>query len=215
AGSRVDDPDLLGRLRAELDAFESAGGRAVAISQDKLGTDTVVVENRAGAMSLAEALADLGHRRFAVLAGPPDLLTARDRLTGFREGLERAGAQVRAEHVVHGDFTRDGGYAAMARLLDRRDDVTCVFAVNDVMAVGAMAVMRDRGMTLPEAMAIAGFDDISTLRDVTPSLTTVRLPLERLGSTAVELMTQPLAETPRVRRLKGEVVLRASTPPTR
>jgi len=212
-GSRVQDRALLDRLATEVRAFEQAGGRVAFISQRKIPADTVVVENRGGARALAEALAGLGHRRFAVLAGRADLLTARDRSAGFREGAGRAGGHVAAEDVVHGGFTRDGGYAAMAELLDRGTDATCVFAVNDVMAVGAMAALRDRGVALPSGMAVAGFDDIATLRDVTPALTTVRLPLEELGADALEMVVQEPAEQPRVRRVRGEVVLRESTPP--
>jgi LacI family transcriptional regulator len=212
-GSRVQDRDLLDRLGAEVRAFEQAGGRVAFVSQRKIPADTVVVENRGGARALAEALCGLGHRRFAVLAGRADLLTARDRTAGFREGATRAGARIDATDVVYGGFTRDGGYAAMNELLDRGTEATCVFAVNDVMAVGAMAALRDRGVALPSGMAVAGFDDIATLRDVTPALTTVRLPLEELGAGAVEMVLQGPADQPRVRRVRGEVVLRESTPP--
>jgi LacI family transcriptional regulator len=76
-----------------------------------------------------------------------------------------------------------------------------------------MAALRDRGVPLPSGMAVAGFDDIATLRDVTPALTTVRLPLEELGAGALEMVLQEPAEQPRVRRVRGEVVLRESTPP--
>ncbi|MGH3712723.1 MAG: LacI family DNA-binding transcriptional regulator [Micromonosporaceae bacterium] len=218
AGSRDDDPDLLRRLGAELTGFASTGGRVVLIGQRALGLDTVVVENRSGARALGRALLELGHRRFGVLAGPRGLLTARDRLAGFREALRHAGAELPDPYVIHGEFTRDGGYAAMSQLLDRAADAstpgaTCVFAVNDVMAVGAVAALRDRGVRVPDEIAVAGFDDIDTLHDITPALTTVRLPLERLGATAVELMTQPPADRPRLRRIAGEVVVRASTPP--
>lgn len=213
AGSRVDDDHLQRRLRAELDAFESSGGRAVTISQNQLSTDTVVVENRAGARALAGALAGLGHRRFAVLAGPRGVLAARDRLLGFREGLARAGVRLPAESVWHGEFTREGGREAMSRLLATGLDATCVFAVNDVMALGAMCTLREAGVAVPGEVAIAGFDDINTLLDVTPSLTTVTLPLEQLGASAVDLLAQPPAPRPRLRRVKGEVALRESTPP--
>jgi LacI family transcriptional regulator, galactose operon repressor len=212
-GSRVQDRDLLDRLAAEVRAFEQAGGRVAFISQRKIPADTVVVENRGGARALAEALCGLGHQRFAVLAGRTDLLTARDRTAGFREGVTRAGGRVDADDVVYGGFTRDGGYSAMNELLDRGTEATCVFAVNDVMAVGAMAALRDRGVALPSGMAVAGFDDIATLRDVTPALTTVRLPLEQLGADALEMVLQEPADQPRVRRVRGEVVIRESTPP--
>ncbi|MHA6621751.1 LacI family DNA-binding transcriptional regulator [Pseudonocardia sp. DLS-67] len=212
-GSRVQDRGLIDRLGAEVRAFEQVGGRVAFVSQRKIPADTVVVENRGGARALAEALCGLGHRRFAVLAGRSELLTARDRSAGFREGAARAGVRIDPGDVVYGGFTRDGGYAAMDELLDRGTGATCVFAVNDVMAVGAMAALRDRGVALPSGMAVAGFDDIATLRDVTPALTTVRLPLEELGAGALAMVVQEPAEHPRVRRVRGEVVLRESTPP--
>jgi len=212
-GSRTGDAPVQARLAEEVAAFEAAGGRAVLVSQESLPVDTVVVENERGADDLARALVGLGHRRFAVLAGPAGLLTARDRLAGFRAGARAAGAQVADDLVVHGDFTRDGGHAAMHGLLDAGFARGCVLAVNDVMAVGAMAALRERGVDLPGAVAVAGFDDISTLRDVTPALTTVRLPLQGIGEQAVHLL---LDERPdgghRTVRVAGEVVLRASTP---
>jgi len=211
AGSRVDDPGLAERLQRELAAFEATGGRIAVIGQNRLPADTVLVENRATARELAVALAGLGHRRFAVLAGPKRLITAGDRVRGFTEGLADAGIDLGPDDVVHGDFTRDGGYETMHALLARGFDATCVFAVNDVMAVGAMAALREHGVRLPEEMAVAGFDDIATLRDVTPALTTVRIPLEEIGAAALSLVAQPRAERPRLRRVPGEVVLREST----
>jgi LacI family transcriptional regulator len=173
------------------------------------------VQNRVGARDLARALAGLGHRRLAVLAGPPELLTARDRRVGFVEGLREAGVADEVR-IVPGAFTRDGGYAAAARLVADGLDVTCVFAVNDVMAVGAMAAFRDHGLAIPEDISVAGFDDIQTLRDLVPSLTTVGLPLEEMGEQAATLAldTEPGAG-PRTLRVRGEVVLRASTRPVR
>ncbi|MER5488944.1 LacI family DNA-binding transcriptional regulator [Streptomyces sp. NPDC002812] len=213
AGSRIAGTKLNNALRAEVGAFRATGGRVVSIGQHRLPVDTVVLENRAGARQLAQALGELGHRRFGVVGGPTDLLTARDRLQGFREGLAHIpGASLEA--VVHGDFTRDGGHASMGRLLAQDLALDCVFAATDVMAVGAMAKCRELGIAVPDDLAFAGFDDISTLRDVTPALTTVRLPLEHIGETAVDLVvtTEPDA-APRLRRVKGEVVVRASTPP--
>jgi LacI family transcriptional regulator len=212
AGSRVDDPDLLARLREECEAFERAGGRVVVISQQKLPLDTVVVENRSGAKALAQQLASLGYQRFAVLGGPTRLLTARDRVQGIRDGLAAAGLS--APVVLEGAFTRDGGHDAMRDLLTSGEGLDCVVAVNDVMAVGAMAACRDAGLRLPEDLALAGFDDIATLRDVHPKLTTVRLPLERMGETALELVTTAAEGEPhRTRRIRGEVLIRESTPP--
>jgi LacI family transcriptional regulator len=210
AGSRVDKAELMEALNNEIRAFESSGGRVVVIGQQRLPVDTVEIQNRSGAKVLATELIALGYRRFAILAGPRTLLTARDRLQGFRTSVSTAGLPTPI--VIHGEFTRNGGYDAMTRVLEAKEQVDAVFAVNDVMAVGAMAACRDQGLQLPQDMALAGFDDIATLRDVDPGLTTVRLPLEGIGAAALELVVTVDGPEPRLRRIKGEVIVRASTP---
>ncbi len=217
-GSRSDDAAGRKALRAEIAAFTGAGGRAVAVGQDLLGVDTVLPENAAGAEALARAMVALGHRRFAVLAGPRGLLTARDRLRGFRAGLAAWSLPLEAARVVHGPFTRDGGYEAMSAVLAATEPLPdCVFAVSDVMALGALARLRAGGLQVPADIALAGFDDILTLRDVYPPLTTVRLPLKRMGEMAAGLVlaeADPAAgPQPRVIPVPGEVILRESTLP--
>jgi LacI family transcriptional regulator, galactose operon repressor len=215
-GSRSDNTAAREALRAELHAFTRSGGRAACIGQDLLGVDTVLPENRAGAEALARALAALGHRRFAVLAGPRSLLTGQDRTSGFRDGLNAWSVKLDPARVVHGDLSRDGGYAAMSEILAAGEPLPdCVFAVSDIMAVGALARLRAAGIDVPGDIALAGFDDISTLRDVYPPLTTVRLPLKRLGEIAARLVLSDddAPRRPRVVPVPGEVVLRESTRP--
>jgi LacI family transcriptional regulator len=120
--------------------------------------------------------------------------------------------------VIHGPFSRDGGYEAMSAVLaagEPRPD--CVFAVTDVMALGALARLRAGGLQVPADIALAGFDDIATLRDMHPPLTTVRLPLKRMGEMAASLIpSQPgdaAPNHPRVIPVPGEVILRDSTIP--
>jgi LacI family transcriptional regulator len=213
-GSRTTDTGHTKRLSAEVAAFQSAGGRVSVVSQNRLGADTVMPENRAGAHALAVALVEQGHRSFAVLGGPPTLLVATDRVKGFSEGvLAAAGPAAKAGiRVMPGAFTRDGGYAAGRRLLDEGPLPDCIFAVNDVMAMGAMAALRERGCVVPRDVGIAGFDDIPTLRDIAPALTTVRLPLVEMGERAgaMALDATP-GQAPRLLRIRGEVALREST----
>jgi LacI family transcriptional regulator len=214
AGSRlVDDP---GRdaLVAELEAFSSAGGRVVAISQKQLPFDTVLIDNRAGAKELARSLVGLGYRRFGILAGPANLMTARDRDDAFRTELRLAGIPVDDAAIVHGGFTRDGGYAAIGELADAGvlDRLEVVFAVNDVMAIGAMAGLRDRGLDVPGAVAIAGYDDIPSARDVSPALTTVHVPLEEAGEKSITLALAARQASPAIAEVTATVTLRGSTP---
>lgn len=215
AGSRWEDDAATDALREELAAFRAAGGRVAAITQDVLGVDTVLIDNRGDAGRLGAALLTAGYREFLVLAGPPDLSTAVDRTAGFRDALGTTGATL---EVVHCPFTRDGAYAAVAELVTARTPQAvegrppCLLAANDVMAVGAMAALRDAGLRVPADVAVAGFDDIPTLRDIAPALTTVRLPLADLGSAAFDLIDADPGPRRRIERVAGEVLLRASTP---
>src|SRR5262249_48730013 len=222
-GSRTDDIPAREALCAEVAAFTRSGGRAVAVGQDLLGVDTVLPENAAGAEALARAMVALGHRRVAVLAGPRGLLTARDRLEGFRAGLAAWNVPLAPARVIHGPFTRDGGYEAMSAVLAEDEPLPdCVFAVTDVMAMGALARLRAGRLRVPADIALAGFDDIGPLRDVYPPLTTVRLPLKRMGEMAAGLVLAEPQDAgpatvpgprPRVIPVPGEVILRDSTLP--
>ena len=210
-GSRTSDRVLTARLAEELAGYAESGGRAACVSQNRLGTNTVFIQNRAGARDLGQRLAALGHRRFAVLAGPVDLITARDRRAGFLEGLASAGVPPEEVRVIHGAFSRDGGYTAAQQLIAEGFGVTCVFACNDVMAVGAIAAFRDHGLHVPDDVSVAGFDDIKPLRDLVPRLTTVHLDLEDLGERAAALALDGSHNRAHLIRVRGQVVLRQST----
>jgi LacI family transcriptional regulator len=213
AGSRwssVDDAVLAD----DLDRYRRNGGRVAVIGQRLPGASAVLPENHAGAADLAHALVADGHRRFTILAGPEALVTASDRTAGFTSAL--------AEHdlapvdTVFGEFTRDGGFDAAQRLVRSlalspgSGQPLCVFAVNDVMAIGAIAAFREAGLRVPQDIQVAGFDDIPTLRDSVPGLTTVRLPLIELGEQAVAL-TLGDGDTAGDVSIRGEVVRREST----
>ncbi|WP_017589852.1 LacI family DNA-binding transcriptional regulator [Nocardiopsis ganjiahuensis] len=201
------------RLVEELRAYECEGGRVVAISEEGLPFDTVALDNQRAGVDLVDALADLGYREFAVLAGPPEASTAHDRVLGFRAALERRGLELGEDRVLHCVFDRDGGYAAAGEYLRRHSPAQAVLAISDTVAVGAMARFREAGLSLPQDLAVAGIDDVPALRDVEPALTTVRLPWGEVGRIALDLASNPSEEGPRVVRRHGHVVLRRSTPP--
>lgn len=204
AGSRFTEESGSAELVAELDAFTAAGGRVVLISRHEFPFDTVAIDNAGGAEALARELVGLGYQGFAVLAGPENLVTARDRLAAFTAGLGEI-----TPTVLHGAFTRDAGYAAMTELIDRGlDGIDLVFAVNDVMAIGAMSALRDHGIDVPGRIGVAGFDDVSIARDVSPALTTVRVPLEEAGAASIALAIGSTGQA----SIPAEVVLRESTP---
>lgn len=211
-GSGFEDRTWERRMGAELDPYERAGGRVAVLSRHRsLRVDTVQPENREGAAALARALLALGHRDFAVLTGPRTLTTVVDRLGGFRDALAEAGVPLPDDRIIEESFTRDGGYAAATELIRRGSQATCVFAITDVMAIGALSAFRYHGVDVPGQVSLAGFDDIPIVRDLVPPLTTVSLPLEEMGERVMNLALREPARRSRVERITGEVVLRAST----
>ncbi|WP_444664509.1 LacI family DNA-binding transcriptional regulator [Cellulomonas sp. CW35] len=212
AGSRYDDEGTANALRDALDEYRTSGGAAAVVGQPVLGTDAVHVANVDGARALARALHGRGYRDVAVLAGPEHHLTARERHTAFTSELAALGAPVPDERVLTCGFDHEGGEDAMTRLLASGTRPQLVFAVNDVMALGALAAARAAGLVVPDDLALAGFGDITTLRDVVPGLTTVRIPLEEVGTEAMRLVLEAGNGAPRVVEVPTEVVLRESTP---
>ena len=210
-GSGLDDRSYSERLAAQIGAFASTGGRPVFIGRHHVAGDAVLPDNVGGARALARRLVELGHRRFAVISGPPLLTTTRDRLDGFTAGLAEHGIALEPSAIVPGDFSREGAMAAMSRLLDANTDATCVFALNDAMALGALRTLRARGVGCPGRISLAGFDDIPGALDTNPTLTTVRIPLAEIGAMAVTLALEPPSDELRVRHTRAEVILREST----
>jgi LacI family transcriptional regulator len=212
-GSRVDATGIREALVEELDAYQTTGGRVVLVSQPDLPFHSVAVDNFGGARQLATALVDIGYRRFAMIAAPDRIQTSRDRRTGFAAGLRRSRIAIEERFMLETEFTRAGGYAAAGEIVERGlDGVELVFAVNDVMAIGAMTALRDLGVVPGLDVAVAGFDDVASAVDVVPALTSVVVPLPEVGANAVRLaltggddaVSLPVATT---------VVLRDSTPP--
>lgn len=213
AGSRQSG-DLDRELEAEFDRYRANGGRVVVIGQPLAFGGAVEPENYAASAELADALVAEGHRQFAVIGGPGSIRTAVDRRNGFVDALCKQGLSTAVE--ISGEFTRDGGYSAARRLAAALQlepgaaaEPVCVFAVTDVMAIGAIAAWRELGLLVPQDVCIAGFDDIPTLRDHTPSLSTVALQLEEIGARAVELALR--TEDDLREPAPGRIILRDST----
>jgi LacI family transcriptional regulator len=215
AGSGLEDRDFGARMAEQIAGFEAAGGRAALIGRHYAAGDAVIPDNVGGARELARSLARQGHTRIGVIGGPANLTTTYDRLAGLRMGLEETGVELPDGALVAGDFTRDGGERALQELLERLPNLTAVFALNDVMAIGALSGLRRRGLRVPEDVSVAGFDDIPIARDLLPALTTVRVPMAAMGARALALALEPRSSGLRSEHLPTELVVRDSTGPAR
>ncbi|MGW5352603.1 LacI family DNA-binding transcriptional regulator [Streptomyces sp. NPDC004031] len=155
------------------------------------GPTTLYVDcdNRGGARDAVRHLLGLGRRRVAHIAGPLDQTASIDRLDGFRDVLPNTDPALIAE----GDFTPEGGARAMEQLLERAPDLDAVFAASDVMASGALRLLRRRGLRVPEDVAVVGFDDIVSVAEWTdPPLTTIRQDIEEMGRMMARLLLRAL-----------------------
>lgn len=200
------EPELANELRL----IAEAGGHVVALGAGSDTVRNVSVDNRGGGEALGLALAERGYRRALVLAAADGVLTSDERLAGITAGFTAGGGT--APRVYRGVFTRDSGNDLMARALaDGVDAGTVVFAVSDIVAIGALSALRAAGREPGTDIALAGFDDIPACLDVTPALTTVHVPLAQVGHEAFQASTDDewLLDAG---SLRLEVLVRDSTP---
>ena len=212
AGSGLDDPTQNAEIERHLAAMRADGAAVVHLSPHALGEPEVSVDNAAGIAGMVAALVGLGHRRIAFLAGPRALFVARERLAGYRRGLDDAGIAFDARLVVHTAFDREGGALGVDVLHAGEAPFTAICCANDLLALGVLRRCAALGIAVPDEVSVAGFDDISTAALTAPSLSTVRLPLRELGRRGFEHADRLLAgDQPDRQLLPTEVVLRDST----
>jgi LacI family transcriptional regulator len=181
---------------ALINRLTEAGMPVVAIDRQPHGVavDAVLVDNVHGAESAVAHLVDSGYRRIACITGPRRISTAVQRLRGYRQAMQAAGRAVTEDLVRYADFRESGGYQAMASLLDAAEPPDAVFVANNLMTVGAMRCMVDRGVDVPTECGVVGFDDAPWAPLVRPSLSTVAQPTYDLGRTAASLLTERIAK---------------------
>ena len=170
-------------------------------------------DNVAGGATATQALLDGGRRRIATITGPLDMSAGQDRLAGYRRALQTGGVAADDRMIVTGDFTAEGGARAMTELLDRGVGFDGLFAASDLTALGAIRVLTERGRTVPEEVAVVGFDDVREASLATPPLTTVRQPIEELGTTMARTLLRRLGGTPEAGEAAGDVAERATVLP--
>ncbi|MFJ6912877.1 LacI family DNA-binding transcriptional regulator [Streptomyces sp. NPDC101133] len=146
----------------------------------------VDLAHREGGRLAAEHLLERGCRRIATVTGPLAVAASQERLAGFRDTLARHGHPY--VPVAEGGFTVDSGMAATAALLAEHPETDGVFTANDLMAQGAVQVLRDHGRRVPQDVAVVGFDDSSVAVTCRPRLTTVRQPVEEMAATMARLL---------------------------
>ena len=176
--------------------------------------DSVVVDNRHGAQLAAKHLISLGHTEIAVISGPLSSFPGRERHEAFLQTLSDFGQPARPEHVRLSDFRAAGGNKSMASLLDEQIPPTAVFCANNLMTIGALRLLKDRGVVIPDEVSIVGFDDLDLSELLNPPLTVINRATFTLGSSAADLLRARLATPDREQHhltLPVELLIRGST----
>jgi len=203
-----DDPGLGAALSGPLPVVSINRIHGVAVPT--VGSDHAVTGTLA-----ADHLLGLGHRNIGTVTGPRARQVVGRRMRGFRAALKAGGEPLSERRVVEADWTYDGGWAATHRLLDADPTVTAVFVHNDVMAMGALKALHERGLRLPADCSVVGCDDLSFAGYLVPPLTTVRIPFQETGERAAALLVDRIGgkTIPTRNLLPVELIVRESTSP--
>ena len=175
---------------------------------------SIDIDNFNAAKLAVEHLINFGHSRIGIITNAPLAFTAAtDRLRGYRHALELAGLTFYPNLIRYGDFAPESGYQQMESLLEEKPPPSAVFVASDVVAIGAMGAIRERGLEIPEDIALIGFDDIAFAQYLDPPLSTVNLPAIDLACQALEILFQLIAHKPpksKHVRLDTQLVIRHS-----
>jgi DNA-binding LacI/PurR family transcriptional regulator len=213
----VDGLVLSGPQLKEKEAVELYEQKLPVVVTGRLPGDAVPfvdADNYQGGQLATNHLIELGHRRIGMISNAPQTYVAsRERFRGYQDSLLAAGLYYDPALLREGSFTSESGQLAMSELLELEDPPTAVFVASDVVAFGAMAAIKARGLSIPEDVAVVGFDDVAVARYVEPALTTIRLPAYELGCRAGEVLLRLINddENPEPGRLlPTELVVRES-----
>ena len=193
---------------------DAAGLAPVVLVNRRAGTiPAVTMDNAGGMFDVVQHLTELGHRRIGFVAGPRSSWSTKERLRGLRTASDRLGLEL--VEVGNFDPTFDGGAASAEGVL--LGGVSAVVAYNDLVALGLLAALRERGVEVPRDLSVVGIDNIQMSAMVHPALTTLNIPKEQAGRRAVDLLVQLLADSTepaqKSRELPTELLVRQTTGP--
>ncbi len=175
--------------------------------------NSVCVDNYEGVRLALEYLASQGHKRIGFIAGNPNSADGPERFQAYKALSRKFGFEQDEELIAQGDFTFESGEREMPKLLGLKKRPTAVFAASDYMAIGAMRVIKEQGLSIPKDIAVMGFDNTLEAAYVEPALTTVRQPLQEMGEKAVDLAIRSMNDEnfePQTLAIKPELIKRQS-----
>ena len=210
AATSLREAEYTKTLASLADRFRSRGGILVMLSDHVLEGPKVHFDNRRAVADMVGYLYEKGHRQIGYIGGPDELVVSTTRREAFLSAAGQLGLTVPPERITSGGFTFAGGSEAMAELLEA-GGVTAVLAANDLMAIGATRQLLSRGISVPEDVSVAGFDDILIAEYAPVPLTTMRVPTYEIGNLGASLVLRALGgDDPADITVEGEIVERES-----
>ncbi len=155
--------------------------------------DSVLIDNKSAAFDATAYLIERGHSKIGIIAGPKNVFTSTQRLSGYTAAFDNAEIATTPEHMIHTDYTVQGGYESMRKLL-LETDCTAVFVTNYEMTLGAMIAINELGRKIPDEISIIGFDNMDLSRVTHPKLTIVTQPLEQIGTQVAKVLLERLSD---------------------
>jgi LacI family transcriptional regulator len=147
--------------------------------------DTIMTDGFGGAKEMTNYLIDQGHKRIAVITGGPSNIESQERLRGYQMAFTEKHLVPNKSLEFEGDFTQKSGYESVKEIFKLKNIPTAIFAFNDSMAIGAVKAIREEGFRIPFDISVCGFDDTPMAKYISPSLTSVHVPISELGEMAI------------------------------
>lgn len=194
----------------------AASGLPIVVIDRRLSNaqvDMVLADNHAGAQLAVEHLIKLGHRRIGHIGGRMRLTSGRERYEGYLQAMEKHHLPIEEDWVRFGDHRDESGYQRALELLDEEDSPTAWFIANNMMTLGALNAIHERGKRIPDDIAIVGFDDIPWAISLNPPLTVVAQPTVEIGYRAANMLLERIEQPdlePRTEILETKIIIRAS-----
>ena len=218
AGGSLNDEAHMREMGELISRARERHTPVVSLGSHLFESPQINIDNTSAAADMTGYLVGLGHSRIGFIDGPELLTTTALRRDGYKQALKKHGIPYDPDLVVSSNFTYESGQAATDTLLTRDPLPTAIFGSNDLVAIGCLARLRERGISVPDQISVAGFDDIFAARYVNPPLTTIQVPMWKMGAIGMQKLVQMIETTDKVddvTLLEHSLVVRASCAPVR
>ena len=155
-------------------------------------TDSVLINNSGAAFCATQHLLEHGHKNIGIVVGPVDIFTSQQRLEGYKQALHNQNLPFKESLVVYSDYTIQGGYEGLCKLLTVNPDMTAIFVTNYEMTLGAIIAANERSLQIPQKLSFVGFDNMQMSLITNPKLTIVNQPLEEIATQTARIILDRL-----------------------